>query len=676
MQENEKKASSIVDELLDEIRSDSKMEDISSHSASNEVKEEKKEVPVKESEPTKLFKVEIKEEMPEVTLKEKSEKIKAPNGFEQARKKKVAEFELQKNVENKRAGSFSGNRDDYESVMDAKPVSDDLNARFNSAKNIMTLSIVLFFISFAVNLLPFVTELIVSYSQTALLIVNTLLVVCAAAVNYSTVLGGFYSFIRFKADIDSPLAVASAATVGAHIALFLGDAQYVGTYFTGISAVLCAAFAVNNFAKLMLIRRIRTNFNLVANDRRKYAVTEIHGDEAARLTDSKVNGVIAFRKPTINLLNFLNNSFSDDPVSRMYRVMSYFLVLVSCGITAFGVYKGKVGMNVTDILTVLCSVLLFVCPFAALLSAGVPISINNRKLRKRRIILNGFGSVRRFAECSAVALTTKELFPKNTIQLVSFDLEQSADLEQTLTFAAALLKKDDSALSGILDGCFDSSVGPLPEVQDIERVSTFGVAGMVNNTPVIVGSAQLMDKFGIKGYDTTITGKVNRFHLYISIGGKLSAQLIIRYIPDKNIAKSLKLLADYGKRIVLSSDDINVSHRLVTTVFELDENVVTVLSDDAKIMLSQYEQFEESVDGSIGFFGKTSDFIDAIICCLRLRTCYAITKGIHIIFAVIAAAVAFVLMYFGFGFSALLVLGFQAVTSVLSTLLPMFISRD
>ncbi len=681
MQEKDKNVSSIIDELLNEIETDSAKENQTKEpevkaqenipetppAPKQDIKNQPKE------QPTRLFKAEENTEFQDISSHKKPQ---TPAGFDEARKERVARFEMQKNVENKRNTEFSGNHDDYESVDDTKAVSEDLTARFNYAKRVMTFSAVFFIFALAVNLLPFVKELLLSYSQNALLITNTALVLILIIINYGTVFGGLFSFFKFKADIDSPLSLTSLIVLAANITYFFSDANYSVQAFAGVCSALGGAFVLNNFAKLMLIKRIRTNFNLVANDKKKYAVTAVCGQDALDLTDNRFDKMVAFRKPTVNLLNFLNNSFSDDPVSRMYRVMSYIMIIAAAGIVGYGVYIENVALNANAILSSLGSVMLLICPFASLLSAGVPISANNRKLRQRRIILNGFNSVKKFSNCSAVALTAKELFPKGSVQLISFEMEKDADFEQTLTYAAALLKKNDSTLTGILDNCFDGNIGPIPEVEDYEKVGTFGMAGMVNGTPVLVGSAALMDRFGIKGYNTAITGKINRFRMYISVGGKLSAQLLLRYVPDKAIAKSLQLLADYGKKIYISSDDVNISERLITRSFELDEACVVMLSDKGRQELLKQEIFEESVDGSIGFFGKTSDFVDAIVCCLRLRTCYAVTKAIHIIFASLAAIIAFVCLFFNFSISTLFVLGFQAATAVISTLLPMVISRD
>ncbi|MBQ8533409.1 MAG: hypothetical protein IJ462_01085 [Clostridia bacterium] len=679
MQDKDKNVSSIIDELLNEIETD-----VAAENEAKEAEAPKKEEPIPtpkqpeevkepELEPTRVFKTEEKTEFQDISSHKKPQ---TPAGFDEARKKRVAEFEMQKNVENKRHTEFSGNHDDYESVADSKAVSDDLTARFNYAKRVMTFSAVFFILALAVNLLPFVKDLLLSYSQNALLITNTVFVLILIIINYGTVFGGLFSFFRFKADIDSPLSLASLIVLSADITYFFSDTNYSTQYFAGACAALGGAFVLNNFAKLMLIKRIRTNFNLVANEKKKYAVTAISGQDTLDLTDNRSDKMVAFRKPTVNLLNFLNNSFSDDPVSRMYRVMTYIMLVAAAGIVGYGVYIDNIALNVNAILSALGAVMLLVCPFASLLSAGVPISANNRKLRQRRIILNGFNSVKKFSKCSAVALTAKELFPKGSVQLISFEMEKDADFEQILTYAAALLKKNDSTLNGILDNCFDGNIGPIPEVEDYEKVGNFGMAGMVNGTPVLVGSAGLMDRFGIKGYNTAITGKINRFRMYISVGGKLSAQLLLRYVPDKEIAKSLQLLVDYGKKIYISSDDVNVSERLITRSFELDESCIVMLTDKGIQELSKQEAFEESVDGSIGFFGRTSDFVDAIICCLRLRTCYAVTKAIHIIFVTLAVIIAFVCIFFKFSISPIFVLGFQTITALVSTLLPMVISRD
>lgn len=672
MQENDKNVSSIIDQILDEIQSEKNA--LEQHREVEEVEQPAAETEQKdnlENENTRIF--DISEQVDDISSVKKEAK---PDGFEEMRRQKIAQFEIQKNVENKRQGDFSGNHDDYESVADSHAVSNDLAERIVGAKRVLTFSAVVFAFAMAINILPFVKNLIVSYSDTAFLIVNIIFALLLIIVNYSTVFGGLFSFLRLKADIDSPLSVTSILILAGNVIALFGEGVYSESAFAGATAVLGGAFVMNNFAKLMLVRRIRTNFNLVANDKKKYAVTDISCDDALALTDGRNSQMIAFRKPTVNLLNFLNNSFSDDPVSRMYRVLTYVIVLLCGAVVGAGVYLKVIKFDAYSIVSSLAVLLLLVIPFAALLSAGVPISMNNRKLRNRRIILNGFNSVKKFSKCAAVALTEKELFPKGSVQLISLEMEKDADFEQTLTYAAALLKKNGSTLTGILDNCFDGSIGPIPEVSDFEKVSNFGMAGMVNGTPVLVGSAGLMDRFGIKGYNTTITGKLNRFRMYISIGGKLSAQLLLRYVPDRTIAKSLQLLADYGKKIYVSSDDINVNERLITRSFELDEACVSMLSENGKQKLSDFERFEESTDGSIGFFGKTSDFVDAIVCCLRLRTCYAVTKAIHIIFIILAILLGAACFYFNFSISPYFILGFQAITSFVSTLLPMVISRD
>ncbi|MGN1081157.1 MAG: hypothetical protein ACI4QV_03625, partial [Acutalibacteraceae bacterium] len=246
------------------------------------------------------------------------------------RRKAVANFELAPDIENKRLRDFDPAADDYESVRDAKAVMKDLDMRLVSSKTKLIVTSFITAIIAVIMYFPAVRELTEGVSETAFLIINTVLAALLVIVNASAVFGGIGSVFRLKADIDSPVAFSGLAVLVTNaLYLFFPD-SYAQTAFPLSALLFGTALIFNDVSKSVLIRRIKDNFYLVANDKEKYAVNLVDGENCEKLTNGHItDGPIACRKKTVNLLGFLNNSFSDDPVSRLYRVLTYVILAVA-----------------------------------------------------------------------------------------------------------------------------------------------------------------------------------------------------------------------------------------------------------------------------------------------------------------------------------------------------------
>ncbi|MGN1081074.1 MAG: hypothetical protein ACI4QV_03190, partial [Acutalibacteraceae bacterium] len=293
-----------------------------------------------------------------------------------------------------------------------------------------------------------------------------------------------------------------------------------------------------------------------------------------------------------------------------------------------------------------------------------------------RILINGFSSVEKFSKCKAIALADTELFPDGTVQLVSFEAHGDCDIDEVLISACALMKQCRGTMTQVFDSIITGHTGALPKVENCGYDEGKGYAGIVGGKPVLVGNASLMDKYGIKGYDSSITGKVNRFRLYISVDRQLCAQLVIRYLPDRHIAKEIRLLADYGKTVCITTNDQNISKRMISRLFKLDESCIEIITGENHELLKKIENFEESFDGSVAFFGRSDDFMGALNNCMKLRVCYGVTRVTQVIMMLAGALIGAASVFLGIGVSCVTVLIFQAVSAVVCVGFPMLIAKD
>ena len=418
---------------------------------------------------------------------------------------------------------------------------------------------------------------------------------------------------------------------------------FAGEVYYGIALMTVLSLVFRSYFCFRRSQYIYTNFLRIASDNNKYGITLI--DDAPTtfaMARKAIDGDVLIAAPqrTNTITDFIKNSTFDidfDGRARLFFFIGIIFSLLS-GV-AFGLYR----MSFMTGAVTTCAFLALFAPLTCLACSVLPLSSAATHLNRYGAVLTGLKAARQIEEANACVIDCDTLFPKGSIRLANMKVISQNNLEETIACACAITTNIKSPLAPIFKTIMETNKSvKIPVADSIKYEERLGITGWVGNKRIFIGNRALMLAHEIPIPDAEKDKKLMRdgfFPVYVACDGKALALLVLKYIPDPDIAKELDRISAMGLTILINNCDQNISEEMVCDYFDLYADSVKMMSGSGVHMYKTAVNFEESMNAGAVIKKSAAAMAATVYCANRVKRANALLQTAHIISIVLGVII-------------------------------------
>lgn len=463
----------------------------------------------------------------------------------------------------------------------------------------------------------------------------TLLLAAGCWICRVALINGLGSLKRFKGNCDTGVAVAAVAgIIQGGISVFSAKSFCTGQMHL-YAAVVSMLMLANCLGKLFMVLRVKDNFKFVTQNAQTYCgKIYINEDIAKKLMSGTVGKpIVAYQNETDFLSDYLKISYAPDPSEDMSGKVAPVAILCSLFVAVLYAIVSK-----GDIFGAFCALAVMTAvstPVSNLLAVNLPMRKLCSDTLSKNAMISGYPSVRQFCDTKAVIAEARDLYPGTSITLNGVKAFENVRLEESFLACASVLKEAKSPLASVFDNIIDNNGGKLLPVESVMYEDKLGLVGWVNGERLLVGSAELLEKFGVtapplSGEEQYV--KEGRQKTYFAKGGKAVAMFVTTYSSTLRIAEELQRAETNGISLLVRTTDPNITSEKIAEDFGIFFRSVKVLSTGLGNVCDEISaQKEDTSRAYLATRGSFLSFIRAVSGCVRMKSNISLTVFIQLI---------------------------------------------
>ena len=516
--------------------------------------------------------------------------------------------------------------DDYENESQKEAVEKNLSAQFTGLVIRAIIIFILFFGSLALCLSPMLGYALpdaFSFEKSGIVfpIINLAIVCIAALTCHVAVGGGLLSLVRFRAGNDTfaTCSVIGAAALGVS---FIADPSAMSPGGENLFfPITILGLFFNTVGKLLSAARIKNNFEVLTTGKGKSSLLPVRNRELARELTGQRDETPRFctSAKAKFFTRFLELSYRDDATESIARIVApiVFLCSILVGVIAF-LLTGRVSDAITGFAAILC----VAAPFSATIAGSLPVFRSCCALNEEGSMLTGGYTAETFAETYSVLLDIEQLFPEGSIVLHGIKTFSQGRIDEAILDAASVICSTRSTLGSIFLNVVQGDKKLLKPVDTIIYEDGMGLSAWVGGKRVLIGNRELMINHGIDipshDYENKYVGS-GKDILYLANSGELTAIFVLSYHADKEVYRSLGIMAERGVRLVINCSDPNITVKKLCDIFGYPESQLNLLSSKYQQKCAELTEEREKAPAAAVYSGSLYALSDLINCCGIIR---------------------------------------------------------
>ena len=474
-------------------------------------------------------------------------------------------------------------------------------------------------------------------------LVSTLLLISGCWICRVAILNGLAPLKKFKGNSDTGVAVAAiAGVIQGGIAVFTSSSFAQGSMHL-YAVVVALLLLANCLGKLFMVLRVKDNFKFVTQKAPAYSgKIYVNEDIAKKLMSGTVGKpIVAYQVESDFLSDYLKISYSPDPSEDMSGKIAPVAILCSIFVAVLYaiITKGDI-FGAFSALAVMAAVSVPVCN---LLAVNLPMRKLCSDTLQKNAMIAGYPSVRQFCDTKAVMVEAGDLYPAGSITLNGVKAFENQRIEESFLACAAVLREARSPLASVFDNVVDNHGGALPKVESVMYEDKLGLVGWVNGERLLVGSAELLEKFGVTA--PALSGeeqymKEGRHKTYFAKGSKAVAMFVTTYSSTLRIAEELQRAEANGINLLVRTSDPNITSEKIAEDFGIFFRSVKVLSTGLGNVCQEISsQKEDSSRAYLATRGSFLPFLRALSGCVRMKANISLAVVIELIGVILGVLV-------------------------------------
>ena len=481
----------------------------------------------------------------------------------------------------------------------------------------------------------------------AYVVLTVVFLLVAIGMCYRTVVNGLKALFGLHANSDSAAAVAAVTVFLQTVVSIFFRSELAEGKLHLYAVVLSAILFLNAAGKLTMIRRIHSNFRFVTSKEQKYAVrTYDDYNTSLKMTKDSVaeKPLIAYQCKAGFLKRFLELSYNPDPSESASQLLapiglvSSLVVCIACLL---------ITRNVPSALSTLAAASCACVAVSNMLSVNLPISRLCKTARRAGAMVVGYEAVEQLGNVNAVLVDAEEIFPRGTVVLNGIKTFGNRDgATSAIMAASALMQELGGPLSGVFDQVISENEDALPEVEDFAYEEGGGIIGQVDGRKIYIGDRALLIRHQIDvppREEETQYLSGNKLIVYIAVEETVSAMLILTYSADRRKKTELQRLEESGVSVLLRTTDPNVTPQMVSRLFGIDANSVSILDGEiGDISQKLLGERVRRADAVVATKGRVESMMNVVSACVEEKR----TVGLVVAIQNTAVILGFVLVAF------------------------------
>ena len=516
--------------------------------------------------------------------------------------------------------------DDYENESQKEAVEKNLSAQFTGLVIRSIIIFILFIASLVFCLSPMLGYSLpeaISFEKSGIVfpIINLAIVCLAALTCHVAVGGGLISLMRFRAGNDSfaTCSVIGAAALGVS---FIADPSAMSPGGENLFfPITILGLFFNTVGKLLSAARIKNNFEVLTTGKGKSALLPVRNKELARELTGQRDETPRFctTAKAKFFTRFLELSYRDDATESIARIVSpiVFLCSIFVGVIAF-LLTGRVSDAITGFAAILC----VAAPFSATIAGALPVYRSCAALNEEGGMMAGGYTAETFAETDSVLLDIEQLFPEGSIVLHGIKTFAMGRIDEAILDAASVICSTRSTLGSIFINVVQGDKKLLKPVDTIIYEDGMGLSAWVGGKRVLIGNRELMINHGIDipshDYENKYVGS-GKDILYLANSGELTAMFVLSYHADKEVYRSLGIMAERGVRLVINCSDPNITVKKLCDLFGYPESQLNLLSSKYQQKCAELTEERKTAPAAAVYDGSLFALSDLLNCCGIIR---------------------------------------------------------
>lgn len=502
--------------------------------------------------------------------------------------------------------------------------------------------------------LPLFGDMMLSFSPT-LAAFTCIAYLLAVIVNFD-IFTSFTSLFSKRSKAEAGIALSVLISTVAIVLSLVNTLP--GEIYYGIALMTVVSLVFRAYLCFRRCQYIYTNFLRISDDVPKYGIALIDdGPTTFAMARKAIDGDVLVAAPRRigTVTDFIKNSTFDVDLEGRAKLLFYiglgFSLLVGI---AVGFYRNNFmsGAVTACIFTALFS------PLTSLACSILPLSSAASHLNRYGAALTSLRTAKQIEAANACVIDCDTLFPKGSIKLSNMKVMAQNNLEDTIACACAITESIKSPLAPIFRTVMETNkTVKVPVADSIKYEERLGITGWVGNKRIFIGNRALMLAHEISVPDAEKDKKLMRdgyFPVYVACDGKACALLVLKYIPNPDIARELDRISAMGLTILVNNCDQNISEEMVCDYFDLYSDSVKIMSSSGVHMYKTAVSFEEKMNAGAVIRRSAAAMAATVYCANRVKRANAVLQIAHILSVVLGVII---FSYIVFGNAALYING-------------------
>lgn len=349
--------------------------------------------------------------------------------------------------------------------------------------------------------------------------------------------------------------------------------------------------------------------------------------------------------------SFLDSSYTKDKENGFFNIMIPVSVVLSlaCGVVAAFSYGSVTAFSSAALAAAMISAPLFLSPVLTNVIAKI-----NMILNKTGCEILGYEAVENIDDADGIVLDTADLFigTISHFHLISKDVK--IDMMGAFEIAASILHASGGVLKSEIISLREEQKFPLHKVEDITYEEKLGISCWVDDTCVLLGTAEMMrqhnidilpeysgEKYEEEGYKV----------FYLAVDTHPTAMFCAEYKVGRNAKEQLISLYRTGAILMLMTTDPHIDEQYVAATLGVDaSSIKTVSPVGAKRIREGIEQTSRQKRTGLIYKRSVIGLLKVINASFRLYDVQALIILIQIIGVAFGIVASMVLAVAGIGY--------------------------
>ena len=435
-------------------------------------------------------------------------------------------------------------------------------------------------------------------------VANAILLVILLAVNSQILSQGLSNVIKKAPDAQSAAALSAAVAFAHNTITAVAQSNSRGvTELFGLAAA--AGFGAVTLAKRIDLGRILANFRICAYkyDKGFYCVHpfEVEAEimELSRHLLLERANLLYSSKGEFpqDFMKNSRNSKTEQKTVRLILPLAAIASVISAAVCAI------VTREWLDALTAFAGTFCVCSPVFASLAPAVLTRAANRRLNYEGAMISSLDSAQKISAANGVVLDSADVFDRAHCRMHGMIDFEKVRIDDVIVYAAAMVIKS----GGPLRECFEQVISCdrtlLPTVRDFVYEDKLGVSARIHNQKVLLGNRALLEHHSVAFKENFSESKYThsgRKVIYLAVNGELAAVFVVSYAPDNGLADYIKALDENDTKILVRTNDVNISEDLLAKSFNLPKQAFSVLGAVAsRLFKRRRDSVSETLEADI-----------------------------------------------------------------------------